>query len=135
MTSEKVIEKIRAKFQGEGAYSQIPVLSTLDTFNATLRDEGIYVNNLGTQHFLPWVVFTETFMLLRVKGGKVLKGNAEEGILGDEKLPLDSVEGYIACGLYGKMVEERVFPRILPISEIMNWAGITKTEGDYMILV
>ena len=45
-------------------------------FTATLYEDGIEVNNLSTQPFLPWEVFVETVLLLRAEGGVAKRGNA-----------------------------------------------------------
>ena len=44
--------------------------------------------------------------------------------LGEEKLPLNSVEGHVASQIYGKQPGEWVFRRITPIAAILVWAGI-----------
>ena len=135
MTSESVIKIIQSRFDEVGENTEIPIANTYETFNAAMRDEGIYVDNLGALHFLPWVVFTETVRLLEIRGGRALLGDADFGRLGDDFLPLDSVEGYLAVGLYDKMVGDEVFPRIIPVASILEWASIARIDGDYLNLL
>ena len=60
--------------------------------------------------------------------GVTLSNEELNGKLGDSKLPIDSVEGYIASKLYGKEPGETVFRRISAISGILMWAGICINE-------
>lgn len=54
--------------------------------------------------------------------------------LGDERLPLDSIEGYITCCLYNKKIGDSVFRRVTPIAGILIWAGICENEPGYLVL-
>ncbi|KAI3349981.1 hypothetical protein EXM65_03055 [Clostridium botulinum] len=134
MDENKVIELIRKKFDEKGNPAKIPLIKGNRFFNATMKDEGIYVNNLNTQPFLPWDVFVEAIKLITIKGGKAFKGNAMNSKLGKDKLPLDSIEGHIACSIYGKKVNDSVFRRISPIAGILVWASLCRNEPGYLIL-
>jgi hypothetical protein len=59
-----------------------------------------------------------------VGGVGFVRLDAMNSRLGDEGLPLDSVEGYVAHVVDGKQVGESVFRRISPIAAILVWAGI-----------
>lgn len=96
-----VIQKIKAKFVQVGNPTQIPLLRDEGSFKAKYSREGINVNNLGSKPFLPWVVFTETLILLENLGGSAKLGNAMNSKLGDLDLALTSIEGYIANKIYG----------------------------------
>jgi hypothetical protein len=54
--------------------------------------------------------------------------------LGDEGLPLDSIEGHIAHVVYGKQIGDSVFRRISPIAAILVWAGICEDEPGELII-
>ncbi|WMJ81459.1 hypothetical protein RBU49_04175 [Clostridium sp. MB40-C1] len=129
-----VIESIRARFQEKGSPSKIPLIKGNRCFSATMKNDGIYVDNLNTQPFLPWVVFVETVKLITIKGGKALKGDAMNSKLGSGNLLLDSIEGYIACSIYGKKINDSVFRRISPIAGILIWASICRNEPGYLVL-
>jgi len=103
-------------------------------FNATLRDDGIEVSNLGNQPFLPWSVFDETLILLTANNGRVLRGDAMNFRLGEEGLPIDSVEGHVAYHVYGKQLGDAVFRRITPIANVLIWAGVCKARPGEIIL-
>jgi len=93
-------------------------------FKATMTEEGIMVDNLGSRPLLPWIVFEEVVKLLARNGGRAANGNAISSKLGDAGLSLESVEGHVAHWVYGKRVGDSVFRRILPITAILVWAGL-----------
>lgn len=123
------------KFNETNGMAVISLMKSDGTFMATYNNEGIQVSNLGSQSLLSWEVFYETIELLNQNGGKASKGNAMSGKLGDRKLPIDSVEGYIAYKVYGKVLGNTVFRRISAISGILNWAEICANERGYLKIV
>lgn len=129
-----IVNTIKEQFQREGNRAIVPLLIGGKTFQAQLGQEGIYVDNLGDQPYLPWAVFTETVVLLRSKGGRAFRGDAMNSRLGSPELPLDSVEGHIAYVVYGKQLGETVFRRITPIACILFWAGICRHEAKQLVL-
>lgn len=73
-------------------------------------------------------MFYKTIEMLKGNEGKASKGDVMSGKLGDRKLPLDSVKGYIAYKVYVKAHGNTVFKRISPISGILKWAEICLNE-------
>jgi len=127
------VEIIRAKFEETGSPARIPNLID-GFFTATLRPDGVEVDNLAKQPFLPWAVFQETVCLLIRKGGRARKGNAMGAKLGAPGLALDSVEGHVAHVVYGKRLGDSVFRRITPIGGILIWAGVCKNARGVLLL-
>jgi len=119
----KAVETIKHKFAENGGSARIPLLKG-DSFTATLTKEGIMVDNLRSQPFLPWAVFQEAICLLIRNGGRVERGDAMGSKLGEPGLPLDSIEGHIAQVVYGKRPADSVFRRVTPVACILVWAGI-----------
>ncbi len=117
------VEVIQRKFEQAGGQAKIH-LHKERSFKAVLKKEGIWVDNLGTQHILPWMVFEETIHILRRQGGRAQRGDAMGCKLGDPGLPLDSIEGHIAKTVYGKQIGDSVFRRISPVAAILIWAGL-----------
>jgi hypothetical protein len=104
-------------------------------FDARFEEDGIYVDNLGSQPFLPWKIFPEAINCLRDNDGQVKKGNAIDSRLGDINLGLNTMEGYIASKVYGCKVGDNVFRRITPIASILAWAEICEnTRGQIRLL-
>jgi hypothetical protein len=117
-----------------GNPTQIPLLKGDESFEAELSTDGIYVDNLGTQPFLPWVVFTETVSLLKKSGGRAPRGDAMNSKLSESKLPINSVEGHIAHIVYGKQLGDTIFRRITPIACILIWSKICRHEPGELVL-
>lgn len=120
----KEVEIIKNKLINNGGKVEIPLLIGKGYFSVEVSEEGVYVDNLRSQPFLPWSVFEKTIELLKIEGGYAIKGSAMAGKLGDEKLPIDSIEGYVAQEVYGKKIGKSVFRRITPIANILIWAGV-----------
>ena len=127
------VEVIKQKFERVDHKIIIP-LQKGRAFKASMTLEGIIVDNLGNQPLLPWVIFEEVINLLVRKGGRAEKGNAMDSKLGEEGLPLDSIEGHIAQAVYGKKLGDSVFRRISPISAILVWAGLCDTNPGELVL-
>jgi hypothetical protein len=128
-----VVEVIKLKFDKPNRAIRIP-LPGGRLFRATMVDEGIMVDNLGSRPLLPWIVFEEVVNLLVRNGGRAENGNAISSKLGEAGLPLESVEGHVAQWVYGKRVGDSVFRRIFPIAAILVWAGLCNTVPHELIL-
>jgi len=133
MDGRVAIEVIKQRFERVDRQIRIP-LQKGRSFKAFMTDEGIMVDNLGSQSLLPWIVFEEAIDLLIRNGGRVEKGNAMNSKLGEEGLPLDSIEGHIAHAVYGKKLGDSVFRRISPISAILVWAKLCDTNPGELVL-
>ena len=103
-------------------------------FIAKVVEGGLEVDNLGTQPFLPWEVFEGIVDLLVRNGGRAQHGDAMNSRLGQEGLPMDWVEGYIAKEIYGKQLGDSIFRRISPVVAILIWAGICDTAARQLII-
>ena len=134
MNEIDVVATIKNKFQRFGSRARIPLLRGNRTFKAELKENGIMVDNLSNQPFLPWEVFEEAVLVLDRNGGHTQRGDAMNSKLGDSGLPLNSVEGHIAHAVYGKKVGESVFRRITPIAGILIWAGVCRAAPGELIL-
>lgn len=133
MTVNEIVPIIKKNFMDLGGQTLIP-LQKRGHFRAKLVEEGIKVDNLGNQTFLPWCVFQEAVCVLIRNGGTAKRGDTMSYRLGDEGLRLDSVEGHIALVVYGKEISDSVFRRITPIACILEWAGICRSEPGKIIL-
>jgi len=133
MNTSTVVSKIEQKLRSQGGLARIP-LQRGGYFTAKLVKWGVEVDNLGTQPFLPWIVFREAFNLLNRNHGAAVRGNAMDSRLGDKGLPLNSVEGHIASVVYGKQIGDSVFRRITPVACILVWAGICRSEPGKLLL-
>lgn len=129
------IERIKRKFAETGSPARVPLLRGGGSFTAELARDGIIVDNLGNQPFLPWIVFQEVVRLLQRSGGRAERGNAMNFKLGESGLPFDSVEGHIAHVVYRKSKGVAITRRITPIACILIWAGVCKANPGELILI
>lgn len=128
-----IMDKMRECADASGTVS-IPLKKGNGQFFVKPCKDGIMVSNLGKQPMLPWAIFFETVALLKKNGGRAIKGDAMKGKLGDSKLPIDSVEGYLAYKVYNQKLGDSVFRRITPVCNILDWAGICMDERGELLL-
>jgi hypothetical protein len=133
MSVLEVVPRIKQKFESLGGEAIIPLMKG-GNFIAREDEEGIWVDNLGSQPLLPWCVFQEAICVLMRNDGRAKRGNAMNCRLGDAGLPLDSIEGHIAQVVYGKQPGDSVFRRVTPIAAILVWAGICRAKPGELVL-
>ena len=133
MDGIRVVKAIKSKFQGTGSPATIP-MQTGGAFKAKLTNDGILVDNLGSQPFLPWIIFQEAICVLIRNDGRAARGDATSARLGSQELSLNSIEGHIAQVVYGKKAGDPVYGRIAPIVDILIWSGVCDATSDELIL-
>ncbi|MCO5380913.1 MAG: hypothetical protein NHB15_01265 [Methanosarcina barkeri] len=132
---DPVVSKIKNQFDKKGNPAKIPLMSGKQFFEARSETDGVYVDNLKNQPFLPWKIFSEAINCLKENGGQAKKGNATNSRLGDPNLELDTLEGYIASRVYDCSIGDTVFKRITPVASILAWAEICEnTRGQIGLL-
>lgn len=120
----KIISIIQEKLNASGGEVNIPLKNGRGNFTVKLMPGGVEVSNLNTAPFLQWAVFAAAVEMLIHRGGSAKKGNAMHFKLGEDGLPINSIEGYIASKVYNKNPGDWVFRRITPVAHILDWAGI-----------
>lgn len=133
MDGKTAVNMIKQKFEVAGPSVRIP-LQRNGQFTAVVVEGGVEVDNLSTQPFLPWKVFEETIDFLVRKGDRAQRGDAMSSRLGEQGLPLDSVEGHIAKEIYGKSEGDSIFRRISPVAAILVWAGVCDVAPGELII-
>jgi hypothetical protein len=132
---DPVVRKIKKEFDKKGNPAKIPLMSGKQFFEARSKEDGIYVDNLKNQPFLPWKVFSEAVNYLQENGGQAKKGSTTNSRLGDPNLDLNTVEGYIASKVYGCKEGDIVFKRITPVASILAWAEICENTRGQICLI
>lgn len=135
MDSKEVVTAIRSKFSLTGSPAKVPYIRGTGSFSAELTGNGIKVDNLGGQPFLPWAVFQEAIYVLIRNGGRAERGNAMNYKLGESGLSLDSIEGHIAHIVYGKTEGDTILRRITPVACILIWAGVCRAKPGELVLI
>lgn len=132
---DPVISKIKSQFDKKGNPAKIPLMNGKKFFEARSEMNGVYVDNLKKEPFLPWEIFTEAVNCIKENGGKVKKGNTTSSRLGDPNLGLDTLEGHIASKVYGCEIGDPVLKRVVPVASILAWAEICEnTRGQIGLL-
>lgn len=137
MTVKSYLDRLVLAFADRHEPVQIPLLRKHKgkaTFTATLREEGIEVSNLAKQPLLPWRVFEVAIQTMLDQGGRARKGMMQRVNLGDEKLPINSIEGAVAHQVYGLPLGKSGFRRITPIAGLLIWSGVCKDARGSLIL-
>ena len=75
LDTRRVIEVLRKKFAETGSPAQIPKLRN-GSFTAEMRADGIWVDNLRGEPYLPWAVFQEAICVLIRNNGRAQRGDA-----------------------------------------------------------
>ena len=128
----QVVNILKDKFSKRGQSFIIPLLKG-GHFTATVTDDGINVDNLGSQPLLPWVVFQEAICVLIRKNGRAERGDAMGSKLGDPGLPRTPWRDILPTS-YTASGRDTVFRRITPIVCILVWAGICDTAPHELVL-
>lgn len=82
---------------------------------------------------LNWESFDAAVEIVIKNGGRARKGNARSGAkLGSEKLPMNSVEGYIASKVQGLKEGQTAFGPGFVIAAVLDWAGVCRNERGYL---
>ncbi len=95
--------------------------------------QGLVSPKIPPANQLIWPAFDAAIEIVMKNNGRTKKGNAQSGAkLGSDKLPLDSVEGYIANKIHGVKVGQSAFGPGFVICAILEWAGICRNEKGYL---
>jgi hypothetical protein len=128
------IEKLKSKLGKIDVENEIPLMNAGHFFIARMTPEGVWVSNLDTSPMLKWSVFDCAISLGRKigVGERIRKGNAMQGRLGDDLLPLDSIEGIVAHNVFDQPLGSSVFRKISAIGGVLSWAEIFTNGRGYM---
>ena len=93
----------------------------------------VWASSLGADPYLPVETFVVASDLLSAQGPAPL-GDAMKGALGDDALPMHSVEGAVAREVFGRRAGERVYRRITAIAAVMVHLRLAKLNSTTGLL-
>lgn len=130
-----IVKAIKEKLNRSNGLARIP-LPRGSYFQIYYEEygTGIHATNIPSNKVLTWQAFEDAITLLNKKGGKAIKGNAMKGKLGDNYLPLDSVEGYVAYHTFHVKKGETTLRFISALSAILEWTGFCRNGYGYLEL-
>lgn len=89
---------------------------------------GLICNKIPVRKQLTWDVFIAAYDILIMNEGELYKGYARAGKLFSDRLPLDSLEGYIAYAVHGVKKGGSAFSPGFAIAAILDWVGVLKNQ-------
>lgn len=131
-----IIKRLKEKINDGGGLALIP-LPRGKSFQIYYEEYGlgIHATNIPANKVLLWKAFEDSMAVLEKNNGKVIKGNAMKGKLGDAYLPMNSMEGYIASHTYHVKKGETTLRLISAIAAILEWSGFCKNGYGYVELL
>lgn len=129
-----VIKKIKEKLNACEGKTSVPLFTgKLCEIWYDNNEKGLVSPKIPLANHLTWDVFDAAVEVVINNGGKAEKGKAQSGAkLGSDKLPLNSVEGYIASKVHGVEEGKSAFGPAFVICAILDWAGVCKNERGYL---
>jgi len=125
-----VVKRIKDKLNEHGGTATIPLISAGKEMNIWFdpKGNGLECDKIPVDDQLTWEVFIASYNIAVAQDGELYKGYARTGRLGSEKLPVYSLEGYIAHEVHGVKVGESALSPGFVIAAILDWAGIFINE-------
>ncbi|MBC3803322.1 DUF2089 family protein [Acetobacterium fimetarium] len=136
-TDSPVVVRIKEKLNEHSGEAFIPLFQRdLCKIAYDPNGKGLISPKIPPANQLSWKAFDAAVEVVVQNGGKAKKGNAQSGgKLGSDKLPLDSVEGYIAHKVHGVEIGMTAFGPGFVICAVLDWAGICRNERGYLTIV
>jgi len=97
---------------------------------------GLECDKIPVPNQLTWESFTAAYNIAVAQDGELYKGYARAGKLGSDKLPINSLEGYIAHEVHGVSEGESAYSPGFVIAAVLDWVGVFINErGSTLKLV
>ena len=97
---------------------------------------GLECDKIPVAKQLTWEVFIAAYNIAISQDGELYKGYARAGKLGSDKLPINSLEGYIAHEVHGVSEGKSAYSPGFIIAAILDWIGVFINErGSFLNLV
>jgi hypothetical protein len=125
-----VTKLIKEKLNESGGQAEIPLIQAGKKIIIGFDSDGsgLICDKIPVPKQLTWEVFIAAYDILIVNDRELYKGYARTGKLGSDRLPIDSLEGYIAYAVHGVEKGGSAFSPGFAIAAILDWVGILKNE-------
>ena len=132
-----VTRLLKAKLNERGGQVVIPMIQAGKKLIIEFDSDGsgLVCDKIPVPKQLTWEVFIAAYDILIANEGELYKGYARTGKLGSERLPIDSLEGYIAYAVHGVEKGGSAFSPGFAIAAILGWAGILKNERGSILRI
>lgn len=124
------------KFNEYNGKTTIPLINDSKSLEVWFANDGGGLESASVpKSQLCWDAFIAAYNIIIAQDGEAYKGYARAGKLGSEKLPIASVEGYIASDVHDVKPGESAFSPGFAITAILGWAGIVNNERGSTVKV
>lgn len=125
-----VVKSIKDRLNKAGGHARIPLITEGNVMDIWYDSDGsgLESDKIPVPNQLTWEVFIAAYSIAAAQEGELYKGYARAGKLGSDKLPIDSLEGYIAHAVHGVKDGKSAFSPGFAIAAILDWAGIFINE-------
>jgi len=124
-----IVKLIKEKLNENGGHADLTLISGKKAriwFEA--NGKGLECDKIPVPNQLTWEAFVAAYNIAVPQEGEVYKGYARAGKLGSEKLPITSLEGYIAHTVHGVEEGESAYSPGFIIAAVLDWVGIFVNE-------
>jgi hypothetical protein len=131
-TDSLIVKKIKEKLNKSGGKAVISLLygdSCYIGFDE--NGKGLITSKLPKGQSI-WEAFDAAVEIVLKNNGRIIKGNARNGKLGSDNLPIDSLEGYIAQKVHGVKIGGSALGPGFVIAAVLDWAEICHNERGYI---
>ncbi|OCA98716.1 nuclease-related domain-containing protein [Clostridium beijerinckii] len=132
-----VTRKIREKLDESGGHASIKLFrGDSCEISYDSNKNGLVSPKIPVPDQLTWESFNAAVEVVINNGGKAPKGSARSkgARLGNDKLPMNSVEGYVAHKVHGVKEGQSAFGPGFVIYAILDWAGICNNEKGFLTI-
>jgi hypothetical protein len=121
---------IKEKLNAHGGRAELPLIQAGKRIVIGFEEDGsgLVCDKIPVPNQLIWEAFIAAYNILVMSDGEVYKGYARAGKLGSDKLPVDSLEGYIAYSVHGVKEGESAFAPGFAIAAVLDWIGVIHNE-------
>ncbi|MBT9173664.1 MAG: hypothetical protein DDT21_02068 [Syntrophomonadaceae bacterium] len=125
-----VVKLIKEKLIAAGGVAVIPLISAGKEARIWFAQDGsgLECDKIPVPNQLTWEAFVAAYDIVVAQDGELYKGYARAGKLGSDKLPVASLEGYIAHAIHGVQIGGSAFSPGFIFAAVLDWVGILVNE-------
>lgn len=125
-----VVKMIKKKLIAHGGTAVIPLISAGKEAKIWFSKDGsgLECDKIPIPNQLTWEAFVAAYDIAVAQDGELYKGYARAGKLGSDKLPVASLDGYIAHEIHGVQIGGSAFSPGFIFAAVLGWVGVFVNE-------
>jgi len=125
-----VVKLIKEKLIANGGVAVIPLITAGKEAKIWFSQDGsgLECDKIPIPNQLTWEAFVAAYDIAVAQDGELYKGYARSGKLGSDRLPVASLEGYIAHEIHGVKIGGSAFSPGFIFAAVLDWVGILVNE-------